>query len=142
LATSVAWLLVVWRRCRKTISLREISLSKRASVFLVYTDDCDAHAAAVATLAELLKNYANADVFLDQFELKSADTVPARWFIEKLGTAEHIVLIFSEGTSTILGGRTLIQRQPFPEFFPTAVNFLISVNRFFNFLVFIRPQRY
>ncbi|VDN20324.1 unnamed protein product [Gongylonema pulchrum] len=126
LATSVAWLLVVWRRCRKTISLREISLSKRASVFLVYTDDCDAHAAAVATLAELLKNYANADVFLDQFELKSADTVPARWFIEKLGTAEHIVLIFSEGTNAILGGRTLIQRQPFPEFFPTAINFLIS----------------
>lgn len=56
-----------------------------------------------------------------------SDTIPARWFIDKLAIADHIVLVFSEGANAVLRGEKLIQRQPFPEFFPTAVNFVISV---------------
>lgn len=67
---STAYFLVIWRRRKAT--LHEISLTKRTTVFIAYADDCEQHSAAVVSLAELLKQYANADVFLDQFELKYA----------------------------------------------------------------------
>ncbi|VDN02228.1 unnamed protein product [Thelazia callipaeda] len=107
-------------------ALYEVSLSQRTTVFIVYSDDSELHTSCIARLAELLQRYANVDVFIDLFELKYSDSIPLRWFIDKFTMAGHVIFIFSEGANAILRGKVLIQRQPFPEFFSTAINFLVT----------------
>ncbi|VDK73632.1 unnamed protein product [Litomosoides sigmodontis] len=108
------------------VPLREVSLARRATVFIVYTDDSKPHSDCIAILAKVLQHDGNVDVFLDQFELNYSETLPLRWFINKFAAADHVVLIFSEGANAVLRGESLIQRQPFPEFFSVALNMLIT----------------
>ncbi|KAL3994500.1 SEFIR domain family protein [Acanthocheilonema viteae] len=124
-ATVFLVLFLAARRFHK-VPLREVSLSQRTTVFIVYTDDSKPHSDCIAILAKILQHDANVDVFLDQFELKCSETVPLRWFINKFATANHVLLIFSEGANAVLRGESLIQRQPFPEFFSVALNMLLT----------------
>lgn len=68
-----AFLVFFWetRRFHK-VPLREVSLSQRTSVLIVYTDDSKPHSDCIAVLAKILQHDANVDVFLDQFELKGS----------------------------------------------------------------------
>lgn len=52
------------------VPLREVSLARRTTVFIVYTDDSKPHSDCIAILAKMLQHDANIDVFLDEFELK------------------------------------------------------------------------
>ncbi|KAK6104312.1 SEFIR domain family protein [Brugia pahangi] len=113
-------------KCFHKVPLREVLLSQRTTVFIAYVDDCKPHSDCIAVLAKVLQHSANVDVFMDQFELKYSETLPLRWFVNKFAVANHVVLIFSEGASVILHGESLIQRQPFPEFFSVALNMLIA----------------
>uniref|UniRef100_A0A0R3QWQ1 Small ribosomal subunit protein bS16m n=1 Tax=Brugia timori TaxID=42155 RepID=A0A0R3QWQ1_9BILA len=113
-------------KCFHKVPLREVLLSHRTTVFIAYVDDCKPHSDCIAVLAKVLQHSANVDVFMDQFELKYSETLPLRWFVNKFAVANHVVLIFSEGASVILHGESLIQRQPFPEFFSVALNMLIA----------------
>ncbi|EJD76278.1 hypothetical protein LOAG_16743 [Loa loa] len=93
---------------------------------VVSQDDSRLHSECIAAFAKILQHDANIDVFIDQFELKCSETLPLRWFVNKFAAADHVVLIFSEGANAILRGESLIQRQPFPEFFSIALNMLIT----------------
>ncbi|KAM3719104.1 Interleukin cytokine receptor-related protein [Dirofilaria immitis] len=120
---SISFLVV---SCYHKVPLREVSLSQRTTLFIIYTDDSKPHSDCITVLAEILQHDANVDVFIDQFELKYSETLPLRWFVNKFTTANHVLLIFSEGSNAILCGESLIQRQPFPEFFPIALDMLIT----------------
>ncbi|CAG9538412.1 unnamed protein product [Cercopithifilaria johnstoni] len=125
-AFAIAVLFFLTTRRLHRVPLQEVSLSQRTTVFIVYTDDCKPHSDCIAALAKILQHDANVDVFLDQFELKYSETLPLRWFISKFAAASHVMLIFSEGAGAILRGESLIQQQPFPEFFSVALNMLIT----------------
>ncbi|VDK65787.1 unnamed protein product [Onchocerca ochengi] len=126
IATMAFWIFFWTGKCCQKVSLPEVSFSQRTTVFIVYTDDCEPHSDCITVLAEILQRDANVDVFIDQFELKCSEALPLRWCFNKFAVANHVMLIFSEGANAILRGESLIQRQPFPEFFSIALNMLIT----------------
>uniref|UniRef100_A0A0R3RYM7 SEFIR domain-containing protein n=1 Tax=Elaeophora elaphi TaxID=1147741 RepID=A0A0R3RYM7_9BILA len=109
-AVTITSLVFLAARCLRKVPLQEVSLSQRTTVFIVYTDDSKPHSDCIAVLAKMLQHDANVDVFLDQFEFKCSG----------INTSVKM------GTDAILRGESLIQRQPFPEFFSVALNMLIT----------------
>ncbi|VDM47874.1 unnamed protein product [Toxocara canis] len=105
---------------------RDIVLTQRPSVLIVYTDDCAAHSACVLALAKFLDDVANADVHIDQLELNTSGVIPTRWLVDTFEKSQYVLVVFSEGSQLVLRGATLQCERPFPDLFHTAINHVIS----------------
>jgi hypothetical protein len=67
---AVLFYMQIWRpRQLARLPPESIELTANPSVLLLYTDDCEEHSNAVAALANMLAQYANARVLIDQTDL-------------------------------------------------------------------------
>ncbi|VDK54193.1 unnamed protein product [Anisakis simplex] len=105
---------------------RDIMLTQRPTVLIVYTDDCLAHSNCILAFAKLLEDVANARVHIDQLELNTSGAIPTRWFIDTFAKCQFVIVVFSEGSEMVLKGETMICERPFPDLFDTAINHIIS----------------
>ena len=103
-------------------------MAARPKVLIIYSDDSSEHTAAVVALAELLQRHANAQILADFNNLIDPSVTPSLWLIQAITDAQFIIIIFSEASSKIMKGETLISRRPFPELFNSAVKMILSVS--------------
>uniref|UniRef100_A0A1I7ZEX4 SEFIR domain-containing protein n=1 Tax=Steinernema glaseri TaxID=37863 RepID=A0A1I7ZEX4_9BILA len=105
---------------------QNVELQYRPSVLIIYSDDCDEHSQVVLSLAELLKEYGNATVHIDQFDLIDPKILPLSWMFETMAAVDHVIFVFSESTPRILGKEQMLSRQHYPDMFCTAVDAMFS----------------
>uniref|UniRef100_A0A9J2PAX8 Small ribosomal subunit protein bS16m n=1 Tax=Ascaris lumbricoides TaxID=6252 RepID=A0A9J2PAX8_ASCLU len=105
---------------------RDIVLTQRPTILLIYADDCVAHSSCILVLAKFLEDFANAIVHVDQLELNTAGVIPTRWLVDMFAKSKFVIVVFSEGSQLVLEGKTLQCGRPFPDLFDTAINHVIS----------------
>ncbi|KAK0396119.1 hypothetical protein QR680_001573 [Steinernema hermaphroditum] len=105
---------------------RNVELQYRPSVLVIYSDDCDEHSRAVLAIAELLRAYGNASVYIDQFDLIDPKIYPLSWLFETIVMVDHVLFVFSATTPRILSKEKMQTRQHYPDMFCTAVESMFS----------------
>uniref|UniRef100_A0A0N5AWD5 SEFIR domain-containing protein n=1 Tax=Syphacia muris TaxID=451379 RepID=A0A0N5AWD5_9BILA len=116
---------------RKGLEERVLTLVSKPKVLIIYSYDCSQYSNCVCSLVHYLKQFANADVVFDQFELNTPGfilgVVPVRWVLDAINRVDFVLTIFSEGAVELMKGNSLKRDLPFPELFITALHHIYAV---------------
>lgn len=123
--SSVIYFLYKYTRKRNIMRTRDIELTGRPTVLILYADDCKEHTDVVFCLCRTLERLANAQIYIDQKELVKPGIQPSRWLVDTISRCEFVLIVLSPTSPLLLNAHSLIERRPFPDLFKTSVNMVI-----------------
>ncbi|CAD5209318.1 unnamed protein product [Bursaphelenchus okinawaensis] len=112
---------------------QQFELQESPKLLIVYSDDSESHSDAVAQLAHFLRQNANAQVHLDQFDLADPNVRPSVWLQQHIDDCDYVIVVFSEACRQLMNGKQMRQRRPYPDLFNSALFLVITaVSRITN----------
>ncbi|GMS83838.1 hypothetical protein PENTCL1PPCAC_6013 [Pristionchus entomophagus] len=100
---------------------RDIPLTERPQILLLYSDDCDEHSMVVKEIANALESCAR--VAFDQEDLlTNGSLIPYDWLSRSLAAATKIIVVISPSTPILIQReRQLRSRRPYPDMLQPAL---------------------